>query len=154
MYVPSWALIRQLSWHSISQFAQIFALNHPNYAVLLHLHDIIWFGIYSCEVIERLMHVKLRSRGSWIFVCWVTSLNAIHHETSTVSNGCFRVQHRPSLSLLEETAVLICSRHWNWTLSLNTNTRYVRGSVSLSLSLFSAEFLWPCKMDHILSCQL
>lgn len=125
-YVLNWILIRHLRKHTSVVYLYLSkscCTSSSTWHNLISMYSYFW----HCTIIEWSLHAKLRRRGSWVFVCRVTSLNATHHETSTVSNSCFRVQHRPPLSLLVETALLICSRHWNWTLSFNTNTRHVRG---------------------------
>lgn len=101
-------------------------------------------------MIEWSFHATLRQWGSWVSSCQVTSLNVTHHESSTVSNSRFRTQHRPSLSLWVETAALICSRHWNWTLSFTTNTRYVRGCQEKGQSFLSSSssFFLPSLYDY------
>ncbi len=52
-----------------------------------------------------------------------------------VSNSYFRMQHRPSLSLVMKMA-LICSRHWNWTLFFSANTRGERPEWVSSLCFY------------------
>lgn len=130
-----------------------------SHAGLLHLVDTVWSALIAfTDIYGSMSNLCLpcwSRKGACTSFAEVTSLNAAHLETSTVSDSRVQVQHRALLSHLVEMETLICSRHWNW--SVNTNTRYARGcqkgGIGSPFPLMES-FFWSCKMDHSLRCQL
>lgn len=64
-------------------------------------------------------------QNTLVYACQVVSLDVTHREI-LASNIFSESSTGAPLSLLMETATLICLKHWNWTLSFNSDTKYAR----------------------------